>query len=329
MGSTVSHKTQLPKTVYSFAKIHISRESTFAFEFTSPANLVIYPSSLQLAEPLEHRHTPRQECSRNANRKCNPKICQSYIFAAPRSSESRKGISKDSIPILLEVCQKIYANGGQVKYGFIHRPHGRVDAASDVREAHPPGRDAAVTKEEPCKLARNRPLCDGSRFSGLRDRKKGEGPRKRGDRGREKWTGDVEAARNSRVLACRSFCLAMQASLASGVMSTLITNRLRCDVLEHREPKEKSIAPCWGRDGDGKREKADRGQVARSARKGEAHQYVCRKIHSGFPPASGNEGVRGRRRAKIRRLLLRDGAPPRVGLLATRRSIRHTISTRY
>lgn len=98
-------------------------------------------------------------------------------------------------------------------------------------------------------------------------------------------------------LACHSFCLAMQASLASGVMSTLITDRLCCDVLEYRESKEKSIATCRRRDGDGKREKADRGQVARSARKGERTECVgvrvWWKIHGGLLAGNGAEG-RGR-----------------------------------
>lgn len=63
----------------------------------------------------------------------------------------------------------------------------------------------------------------------------------------------------------------MQASLASSVMSTLITNRLRCAVAEAlRELKKKSIAPCGRRDGDGKRKKPKRAS-GRSAREGETH----------------------------------------------------------
>lgn len=114
------------------------------------------------------------------------------------------------------------------------------------------------------------------------------------------------AARNSRMHACRSFCLAMQASLASGVMSTLITNQLRCAVLEHRELKEKSIAPCRRRDGDGKREKADTGQVAEVRERGWRGLEGWRQ-HSGTCAEKFMAGVVFHRRGK------RDGWGVRAG----------------
>lgn len=83
------------------------------------------------------------------------------------------------------------------------------------------------------------------------------------------------------MLACRSFCLAMQASLASSVMSTLITNRLRSGVVKHRQLKEgkKSIAPCRGdATVTARGKKRTRGKWQKCT-KGEAHEYVCRKIH--------------------------------------------------
>lgn len=154
-------------------------------------------------------------------------------------------------------------------------PRRRRDAGLDTSNLACSVEKKKKEKEKKGLVRRLHPRAFLRQKRGTRDRKgKAGGGWRRGGGGKKMR--DVAAALATRMLGCRSFCLAMQASLASGVMSTLITNRLRCagGWSTPQKPKErkkkgkrkKHRASPRRRDGDGKREKHGEGKWQKCAR---------------------------------------------------------------